>query len=172
MLYVIMLWATRLNVRLNGTATAWLIRRFLDPQGDFLFLAPDQVSEVQRLRGAIGFDAPGARYSDPDVDGRCSFERLVQERLSEDSALVRLARIIHDADVRKSRDHPLLRLAALAYQAHPRPLASTAPEAPGLWAISQGFGDAGQDDLDVVNRAAFLYDSLYAHLRRVGEPRY
>jgi hypothetical protein len=165
------LWATCLNVGLNGSATAWLIRRFLDPHGNFLFLGPDQVSEAQRLQGAIGFDAPGARYSDPDVDGRCSFELLVRERHPEDSALVRLARIIRDADVRKTRDHPLVTLAALAYQAHPQPSTAMAPEAPGLWAISQGFRDAGQNDLDVVNRSAFLYDSLYAHFRRVGEHR-
>lgn len=160
-----MLWATRLNVGLNGSATAWLIRRFLDPQGDLLFLPPHEVAEVQRLRGAIGFDAPGARYRDLDA-GRCSFELLVQERLSEDSTLVRLARIVHDADIRKRRDHPLVRLAALAYQNHQQSSTTTAPEAPGLWAISQGFGDASQDDRDAVTRAAFLFDSLYAYLRR------
>ena len=161
-----MLWATGFNVGLNGAATAWLIRRFLDPQGDLLFLAPDQVSEAQRLRGAIGFDAPGARYADPDVDGRCSFELLARERLSEDAALVRLARIIRDADGLRTRDRPLVRLAALAYQGHLQPSTATAPEAAGLWAIGQGFSDAGRGDLDVVTRAAFLFDSLYAHLRR------
>lgn len=160
-----MLWATCFNVGLNGSATAWLIRRFLDPQADLLFLPTDQVTQVQRLRGAIGFEAPSARYPSSD-EGRCSFELLVQERFSEDSALVRLARIVHDADVLRSRDHPLVRLAALAYQNRREFPTTTAPEAPGLWAISQGFGEAGRDDLDVVTRASFLYDSLYAYLRR------
>lgn len=141
--------ATRVGVGLNATATAWLIRRFLDPLG------------------AVGFDAPGARY--PDVDGgasRGSFERLVVERLSADPALVRLAAIVRDAEGRRRWKTPLVRLAALAYEA-PSP-STVAPEAPGLWAISQGFGDAGRDDFDVVTRASFLYDSLYAHLRRGG----
>jgi len=141
-----MKWVTRERIHVNRTATAWLIHRFLDPEAEILFVEPDQVAEVQRRDRAIGFDAPGAQYPHKDERGRCSFEQLVEERLSGDAALRRLARIVHEADF---PDEP-----------------SAEPESAGLWAISQGFTDVGKDDPDIVARASFLYDSLYAHLRR------
>jgi hypothetical protein len=147
-----MKWVTRKGIHVNRTATAWLIRRFVDSQADILFVEPEDVAEVQRREGAIGFDAPGAKHPHRDADGRCSFEQIVAERFPRDGALLRLARIVHCAD----------------FPEEP----STEPEAAGLWAISQGFGDVGRDDPDIVARAGFLYDSLYAHLRRAEEGRH
>jgi len=57
-----MKWVTRKSIRVNRVATAWLIRRFIDPQAVFLFVEPDEVADVQRREGAQGFDAPGATY--------------------------------------------------------------------------------------------------------------
>ena len=141
-----MKWVTRWHIHVNRTATVWLVRRFLDPQAEILFVAPEEVAGVQERDGAIGFDAPGARYPHSDGQGRCSFEQLVDERLGHDPALVRLARIVHGADF-------------------PAEIGVT-PESAGLWAISQGFTDVETDDHRIAERAAFLYDSLYAHLRR------
>ena len=141
-----MRWVTRRHIHVNRTATAWLIRRFLDPEGEIRFVEPEAVAEVQRREGALGFDAPGAQYPHQDARGRCSFEQLVQERLGRDAALQRLARIVHDADFPEEPGTQL--------------------EAVGLWAISQGFTEVGRDDSDIVARASFLYDSLYAHLQR------
>ncbi len=141
-----MKWVTRKRIHVNRTATGWLIRRFLDPAGDILFLEPQEVAALQEREAAIGFDAPGARYPHEDGLGRCSFEQLVAERLPEDPALARMARIVHGADFPAEID--------------------ATPESAGLWAISQGFTDVGADDPDILARASFLYDSLYAHLRR------
>ncbi len=141
-----MQWVTRKRVHVNRTATAWLVRRFLDPRAEIQFLEPEEVETVQRRDGALGFDAPGARYPHSDERGRCSFEQLVDERLAGDAALRQLARIVHGADF-------------------PAEIGTT-PESAGLWAISQGFTDVAGDDAEIVERAAFLYDSLYAHLRR------
>jgi hypothetical protein len=141
-----MKWVTRKRIHVNRTATGWLIRRFLDPEAEILFVEPDEVALLHESEGAIGFDAPWARYPHKDEKGRCSFEQLVQERLAGDSALQRLAKIVHGADF-------------------PEQIAIT-PESAGLWAISQGFTDVGQDDTDILERASFLYDSLYAHLKR------
>jgi hypothetical protein len=141
-----MKWVTRRKIHVNRTATGWLIRRFLDPGGEIAFVEPHEVATIQDRDGAIGFDAPGARHPHRDERGRCSFEQLVDERRPDDPALVRLARIVHGADF-------------------PEEIATT-PESAGLWAISQGFTDVGADDDDILERAAFLYDSLYAHLRR------
>jgi hypothetical protein len=143
-----MKWVTRKRIHVNRTATGWLIRRFLDPHAEILFVEPGEVADVERQTGAIGFDALGARYPHKDELGRCSFEQLVAERLASDRALAALARIVHGADF-------------------PAEIGIT-PESAGLWAISQGFTEVGKDDADILERAAFLYDSLYAHLRKTG----
>ena len=135
-------------MHVNRTATAWLIRRFLDPSAAFLFVEPDEVAAFQALEGAVGFDAPGATYPHRDEKGRCSFERLAAERLPDDAALATLAKIVHGADF-------------------PDEMAIT-PESAGLWAISQGFTDVARDDAEILDRASFLYDALYAHLRRAA----
>lgn len=67
-------WVTRRNIRVNRTATIWLIRRFIDPQAVFLFADPSEVAAIQQREGAKGFDAPGALYPHKDAKGRCSFE--------------------------------------------------------------------------------------------------
>jgi hypothetical protein len=139
-------WVTRRCVHVNRTATAWLVRRFLDPAAEIQFVEPEEVAAVQLRDGALGFDAPGARYLHCDDRGRCSFEQLVAERLPGDAALQLLARIVHGADF-------------------PAEIGTT-PESAGLWAISQGFTEVAGDDAEIVARASFLYDSLYAHLRR------
>jgi len=144
-----MKWVTRKRIHVNRAATAWLIQRFLDPAAEIIFVEPGDVADVQQREGAIGFDAPGARYPHRDEKGRCSFEQLVDERLPRDATLRRLATIVHGADF---PDEP-----------------AQAPEAVGLWAISQGFTDVAPDDQEIVTRAAFLYDSLHAHLKRRSE---
>ena len=141
-----MRWVTRRGIHVNRAATGWLIRRFIDPKAELLFVAPDEVAKIQRETGAVGFDAPEALYPHRDEAGRCSFERLVDERRPDDAALRRLARIVHGADVPAEID--------------------AAPESAGLRAISQGFTDVAADDAEILARAEFLYDALYAHLRR------
>jgi hypothetical protein len=140
-------WVTRKRIHVNRTATGWLIRRFLDPAAEVVFVEPEEVAGIQGRDGGIGFDAPGARYPHKDASGRCSFEQLVAERRSGDPALVSLAAIVHGADFPEEID--------------------TTPESAGLWAISQGFTEVGKDDEEILERASFLYDSLYAHLTRV-----
>jgi hypothetical protein len=143
-----MQWVTRKRIHVNRTATAWLIHRFLDPVAEIVFVDPDDVAAVQEREHAIGFDAPGARYPHQDDRGRCSFEQLVDEHLPNDSALKRLALIVHGADFPKEID--------------------ITPESAGLWAISQGFGDeVAKDDAEIVERASFIYNSLLLHLRRI-----
>jgi hypothetical protein len=141
-----MKWVTRRRIHVNRAATGWLIRRFLDPDAEIVFVEPEEVAGFEAREGAIGFDAPGARYPHADARGRCSFEQLVAERCAGDRALASLAPIVHGADFPKEID--------------------TTPESAGLWAISQGFTDVARDDAEILEKAAFLYDSLYAHLRR------
>ncbi|HEU4728296.1 MAG TPA: chromate resistance protein ChrB domain-containing protein, partial [Kofleriaceae bacterium] len=114
-----MLWVTRHTIRINRTATAWLIRRFIDPAASFRFVPAEEVAQLQRTAAARGFDAPGATYPHRDERGRCSFEALVDEYCAHDAALVELARIVHGADFADEIDY--------------------APESAGLRAIAHGF---------------------------------
>lgn len=143
-----MIWVTRRSVRVNRTATGWLIRRFIDPDASFLFVEPERVAEIQEREGAIGFDAPGARYPHADARGRCSFEALVDEYRPGDSALRRMAKIVHCADFPEERE--------------------LSREAAGLALISHGFPLVAADDHDTIDKASFLYDALYASLEESG----
>jgi len=138
-------WVTRRTIRVNRAATSWLVRRFIDPAATFVFVDPDEVAAVQRVEGAIGFDAPGATYPHKDAQGRCSFEALVAEHCADDPALVRLAHIVRGADFPEER--------------------SLMPESAGLQAISAGFPAVAADDHETVAKAGFLYDALYASLQ-------
>ncbi len=143
-----MRWVTRRHIRVNRTATAWLVRRFVDPAAEFEFVDPGEVEAAQGA-GSIGFDAPGARYPHRDERGRCSFEALVAEHRPDDPALRRLAFMVHCADFADE--------------------VGRCPEAAGLRAISSGFPLVAADDDETVRRGSFLYDALYAALSAAPE---
>jgi hypothetical protein len=144
-----MTWVTKRGIKVNRAATAWLIRRFIDPDARLVFVEPHEVAEVQHREGAKGFDAPGATYPHQDDRGRCSFEALVEEHCTADVALIALARIVRGADFADQ-------------------IALT-PESAGLRAISDGFPLVAADDHETAEKAAFLYDALYASLEaRLG----
>jgi hypothetical protein len=139
-----MKWITRQNIRVNRTATCWLIRRFIDPDADFLFVAAQAVASLQVAQGATGFDAPGATYPHKDGNGLCSFAALVHERLAHDPVLLEMARIVQAADIEDQSDEHLA--------------------ASGLRLISHGFPLVTKDDYETAERASFVYDALYASI--------
>jgi len=139
-----MKWITRERIRVNRTATCWLIRRFLDSQAELLFMPAEEVAREQAAQGAIGFDALDATYPHKNIEGFCSFAALVHERLADNPVLVEMARIVQAADFKDQlNDHP----AAL-----------------GLELISRGFPLVTENDHETTERAAFLYDALYASI--------
>ncbi len=141
-----MKWITREGIRVNRSATCWLIRRFLDPEAEFTFVAADRVASMQNENGAIGFDAPGAAYPHKDAQGLCSFAALVRERLAHDPVLLEMARIVQAADIKGELD------------GHPAAL--------GLQFISRGFPLVTNDDHETAERAMFVYDALYASIKQ------
>ena len=141
-----MKWVTREQIRVNRTATCWLIRRFLDPEAEFIFVPANQVASMQAETGAIGFDAPGATYPHKNAQGLCSFTALVHERLAGDPVLWEMAHIVQVADMKSQWDvHPAAR---------------------GLQLISRGFPLVTKDDHETAERAAFVYDALYASIQQ------
>jgi hypothetical protein len=139
-----MKWITRERIQVNRTATCWLITRFIDPAAEFLFSPADEVASLQLGIGATGFDAPDASYPHKGEAGLCSFAVLVRERLAHDPVLVEMARIVPAADFNDQLDdHPAAR---------------------GLQLISRGFPLVTNNDHDTAERAAFVYDALYASI--------
>ncbi len=139
-----MKWVTRQNTRVNRTATCWLVHRFVDPEAEFIFVPAANVASIQAEQGAIGFDAPDALYPHKDAQGLCSFAALVHERFAADPVLGEMARIVQAADFKDHLDdHPAAR---------------------GLQLISHGFPLVAKDDHETAERAAFLYDALYASI--------
>ena len=136
-----MKWVTRARPKTDRIACPWLIRQFIDPDAEILYVPKDQVLAVAQAERARSFDAPGATYH--HRDGMCTFEVLVDDYgLSGDPALVRLAKIVHAADI----DTEL----------------HTDPAGPGLLAIGLGGLDIEADDHRLLDRASFVYDALYA----------
>jgi hypothetical protein len=136
-----MKWVTRARPKTDRIACPWLIRRFVDPDAEILYVPADQVLTVAATEGACGFDTPGAEYD--HRNGKCTFEVLIDAfHLDDDAALLRLARIVHAADI-ESEIH-------------------TDPFAPALLAVALGGLAVEADDRRLLERATFVYDALYA----------
>jgi hypothetical protein len=135
-----MKWVTRERPKTDRIACPWLIKKFIDPEAEFLYVPSDQVLEVAEREGAHSYDATGAKYT--HRDGLCSFEVLIDDYAIDDDAVRLLARIVHGADVSEDRD--------------------ATPESRGLLAVAEGFhllelGDHRQLELSLP-----VYDALYA----------
>jgi hypothetical protein len=117
-----------------------LISRFVDSDAEFLFVPSSQIQQVAEETGAIPFDAPGVVLG--HHDSRCSFETIAAHYGLTHKALLRLARIVHAADVEADRDSD--------------------PIAAGLEAIAVGFSLRFPDDHENLGQQFGLYDALYA----------
>lgn len=135
-----MKWVTREHPRTDRIACPWLIRRFIDPDAEIVYVPRDEVLAYADREGATSFDAPGARYT--HRDGKCSFETLIEEHGITDPALLLMAKVVHGADVAED-------------------LAIT-PESAGLMAIADGFALLEMDDQRQLALELPVYDALYA----------
>jgi hypothetical protein len=136
-----MKWVTRARPKTDRIACPWLIRRFIDPDAEILYVPKDQVLAIAAEQDARSFDADGAEFT--HRGNQCSFEVLIDDfDLIHDPALVRLAQIVHAADIDAE-----LHTDALA---------------PGLLALGLGGLDVEADDHVLLERAKFVYDALYA----------
>ena len=138
-----MKWITRSHVHVDRVACPWLISRFVDSEAEFLFVPKGQIQQVAEETGAIPFDAPGVELG--HHDGKCSFETIVEHYGLTDRALLRLARIVHSADVEADLDLD--------------------PIARGLEAIAVGYSLRFPDDLENLAHQFEVYDALYAWCR-------
>ena len=135
-----MKWVTRERPKTDRIACPWLIRNFIDPEAEFLYVPADQVLAVAARDGGRSYDAPEAEFT--HRDGLCSFEVLVEAFELDDPALLLLARIVHGADIAGDRD--------------------ATPQSRGLLAIAEGFHLLELDDHRQLELSLPVYDALYA----------
>jgi hypothetical protein len=137
-----MRWVTRPRPHIDRTACAWLIRRFIDPNPEFLFAADREAAEAL---GGTPFDMRGVALG--HHRGRCSFEAFLEAYKLDDPALRELAALVHDADL----DDEQFR----------------SPEAHGVDAVIRGLGRVIDDDLELLGLTDRVYDGLYAWAKSV-----
>jgi hypothetical protein len=146
-----MKWVTRQRPKVDRIACPWLIRRFIDPAADIVYVPVDEVLTVAAREDAHSFDAKGARYShrrQPDGYEWCTFETLIHEHdLGGNPALEELARIVHAADIAADVDNH--------------------PFGPMLRALGDAGAQVETDDQRLLERGLFVYDALYAHCQSV-----
>ena len=138
-----MKWITRSHVLVDRVACPWLILRFVDNQAEFLFVPASQVKTIAADPGAVPFDAPDADLG--HHEGHCSFESIIQKYELKDPVLLRLAKIVHSADVAADIDND--------------------PIGCGLEAIAVGYALPYPDDEENLLHQFEAYDTLYAWCR-------
>ncbi len=135
-----MKWATRRHCHVDRVACAWLIRRFLEPDAEFVFVDdPDEVPA-----DATPFDMQGVELG--HRGGECSFEAFLRRYELDDPVLWEIARIVHEADLGDER--------------------YDAPEAPGIDVLLRGLSMTYDDDDDLLRLTAPLFDGLYEFKKR------
>ncbi len=142
-------WVTRHRPKIDRIACPWLIRRFVDPNAKFLFVAPSEVENAAEVFGAIPFDIENTYWS--HRQDRCTFDTMLDEFELHTPALDRLATVIRAAD---TNQHDL------------------AAEAAGLLAISVGLSRQYRDDHQNLEAGLHLYDALYRWARDGFEERH
>jgi hypothetical protein len=137
-----MRWVTRQFVHVDRTACPWLIRRFVDPKAEFIFVPAEKIEEATKKEKAIPYDAPNVELGHHGE--KCSFDSIIEKYKIDDSAVLELAKIVRAADTNKME---------------------TAPEAVGLEAIMTGIGMTSKDDHEIIEKARLVYDALYTNCK-------
>ncbi|HEY6238241.1 MAG TPA: chromate resistance protein ChrB domain-containing protein [Thermoplasmata archaeon] len=140
-----MKWVTREKARVDRIACPWLIRKFVDPTAEFLYVPTEKIAEVVQREGAIPYDTPGAELHHV-VDGPTeyvSFDAIIRKYNLTDPALLELAKIVRVADGGSGEEI----------------------EAAGLEAAATGFRRIARDDLENQRLQFPLYDALYEYCR-------
>jgi hypothetical protein len=135
-------WVTREHPKIDRIACPWLIRRFVDPNAEFVYVPKDQVLVVAQQTGGIPYDIDGVEFTHEGE--RCSFDTILRIYDIRDPALDHLATIVRGADTSR---HDL------------------SPQCGGLFAISLGLSANFPDDHEMLKHGMVIYDALYTWCR-------
>ncbi|HZW85104.1 MAG TPA: chromate resistance protein ChrB domain-containing protein [Nitrososphaerales archaeon] len=147
-----MKWITRENAKVDRIACPWLIKKFIDPHAELLFVPAEKVLALSKEQGAISYDTPGSELTHFKEDGMeyVSFDAIIKKYNLKDPALIEMAKIVRGADA-KIPDAP--------------------PESAGLEAAAMGFRQNAKDDFDNMRLQFPLYDALYRYCQERIEKR-
>lgn len=127
-------------MHVDRTACPWLIKRFIDPQAEFLFVPAEKIEETAKKEKAIPYDAPGVELG--HHGDKCSFDAIVEKYNIKDPAVLEVAKIVRAADTDKMEN---------------------APEAAGLEAVMTGLGIVSKSDYETIAKATPVYDAFYTN---------
>jgi hypothetical protein len=134
-----MKWITRERPKIDRIACPWLIKRFVDPDAEFIYVPKEKVFDEASKTGAIPYDIPGAEYS--HYNEECTFDYIVKKHEIKDEAILQIAMIVRGADTHRF---------------------DLAEQAAGLWAISAGLSVNHSNDHEQLEIGMKLYDALYS----------
>lgn len=134
-----MRWITRERPKIDRIACPWLIKRFIDPEAEFIYVPKEKVFEEAKKQNAIPYDIPGAEYS--HYGEECTFDYIVKKHGLEDEAVLQVARIVRGADTHRF---------------------DLTEQSAGLWAISAGLSVNYANDYEQLEIGFKLYDALYS----------
>ena len=138
-----MKWITREKVKVDRVACPWLIRKFIDPEAEFVFVPADQVEAKARELGATPFDIQGCELGHHGED--VSFNSILKKFGLTDPALMLLGEVVRAADSHPVKPHPA---------------------GEGLRWVAFGFNALGLSDQEILKQEFIVYDALYAECRR------
>ncbi|MGC3944358.1 MAG: chromate resistance protein [Chryseolinea sp.] len=144
-----MKWITRERPKIDRIACPWLIRRFVDPEAQFIYVPFDQVIEQAKALEAIPYDIPGVEYT--HYGDECTFDYIIRKHCIEDKAIQTLALIVRGADTDRH---------------------DVAAQASGLWAISAGIAHNIKDDYELLDQGMVIYDGLYTWAKLLQNERH
>jgi hypothetical protein len=139
-----MKWVTRARPKVDRIACPWLIKRFVDPEAEFLYVPTDQVLAVAERENAIPYDVPNVELGHHGTE--CSFDAILKKYNVTDPALLRLALIVRGADT---------------------PAKDLTPESRGLEAVADGFRRLYNDDHQQLAAESDVYDALYGYCQEL-----
>lgn len=144
-----MKWITREQPKIDRIACPWLIKNFVDPKAEFIFVTKEQVIEQAKILDAIPYDIAGVEYTHEEE--RCTFDYIIKKHDLTDPALSQIADIVRGADTARF---------------------DLAQQAAGLWAISAGLSYNFKDDHEQLAVGLIIYDALYSWAKYVQEEKH
>lgn len=144
-----MKWITRERPKIDRIACPWLIKNFVDPVAEFIYVPAAEVIDKAKILNAIPYDIAGVEYTHEGE--RCTFDYIIKKHGLTDPAVLQIAEIVRGADTARF---------------------DLAQQAAGLWAISAGLSFNFKDDQEQLAFGMQVYDALYSWAKYVKEEKH
>jgi hypothetical protein len=144
-----MKWITRERPKIDRIACPWLIKNFVDPVAEFIYVPAAEVIDKAKILNAIPYDIAGVEYTHEGE--RCTFDYIIKKHGLTDPAILQIAEIVRGADIARF---------------------DLAQQAAGLWAISAGLSFNFKDDQEQLAFGMQVYDALYSWAKYVKEEKH